>query len=178
MNRNIEIKAHLSDYQATFALVRGITKSEPVMLRQTDTYFKSPNGRLKLRTINQERSELIYYRRPDQTNPKASDYLLVQVPDPESMREILGLAFGIRGTVRKRRALFMIGPTRIHLDQVEGLGDFIEFEVVLPPHETAEEGIRIANELLDRLKINNGSLVSGSYIDLMDLPSAGRQDNH
>jgi len=78
-----------------------------------------------------DKGELIYYERADQEGPKHSEYHLARTHDPENLKTVLSMAFGIRGVVVKSRYLFMVGQTRIHLDDVEGLGQFIELEVVL-----------------------------------------------
>jgi predicted adenylyl cyclase CyaB len=170
MNRNIEIKARVEDLRKTRLLAEALSDSPPEVLVQEDVFFIAPNGRLKLRTINDSCSELIYYERSDETGPKSSEYILVPVPDPRLMRQLLTSALGVRGVVRKRRTLCMVGNTRIHLDEVEGLGDFLELEVVLQPGGSAEEGVKIAHELMRRLQVNDASLVAGAYIDL---PSTG-----
>ncbi len=166
MNRNIEIKARANNLKETLLLARGLSDSPPQVLVQEDVFFNSPSGRLKLRTINGASSELIYYERSNETGPKSSDYILAPVADPQLMRQVLASAYGIRGIVRKRRTLVMVGITRVHLDEVEGLGDFIELEVVLPADGSVEEGTRIARELMRKLKVDDASLLAGAYIDL------------
>jgi predicted adenylyl cyclase CyaB len=88
------------------------------------------------------------------------------VPDAAAMRRILESACGETGVVRKRRTLYLVGPTRIHLDEVEGLGHFIELEVVLSPAQCAEDGVQIARALMQKLKIEPDSLLAGAYLDL------------
>ncbi len=137
------------------------------MLVQEDVFFNASTGRLKLRAIDGESSELIYYERPNETGPKSCRYVRAAVPEPELMRDLLSRAYGIRGIVRKRRTLCLVGQTRIHLDEVEGLGDFVELEVVLAPGGSEDEGVRIARELMRRLQVDDGSLVAEAYIDLL-----------
>ncbi|MCP4814454.1 MAG: CYTH domain-containing protein [Planctomycetaceae bacterium] len=79
---------------------------------------------------------------------------------------------GIRGVVSKQRDLFMIGPTRIHLDQVADLGSFLELEVVLQPEQTLEQGQEVANMLMAELGIGADHLVSHAYIDLLEAREA------
>ncbi|MFY3653272.1 class IV adenylate cyclase, partial [Achromobacter xylosoxidans] len=86
---------------------------------------------------------------------------------PDTLRDALGLAYGVIGRVRKQRLLFMAGRTRIHLDRVEGLGEFLELEVVLRDGESAEAGMAEARELLASLRIAPEQLVSGAYLDLL-----------
>jgi len=171
MNRNIEIKARATNLADLLERAKKLTDTPPQVLMQEDVFFHTPNGRLKLRTINGTQSELIYYQRPDGTQPKDSQYLLLAVPDPQTAREILRRAYGIRGIVRKRRTLFLVGVTRIHIDEVEGLGEFVELEVVLPADWSAEAGVKIARDLMRQLNIEESSLVAGAYMDLLGAAS-------
>jgi predicted adenylyl cyclase CyaB len=110
---------------------------------------------------------LIFYRRLNQAGPKESFYVLSPTSSPETLRESLSLAYGQIGRIRKYRTLFQIGRTRVHLDRVEGLGHFIELEVVLVGDESPEQGIREASDLMDQLGIQPGQLIEGAYLDLM-----------
>jgi len=167
MNRNVEIKARIADLEQTLRLAEALSDSPPRTLVQEDIFFIAPGGRLKLRTIDGACSELIYYERPNETGPKSCQYIRAAVPEPGLMRDLLTRAYGVRGIVRKRRILCLVGQTRIHLDQVDGLGDFLELEVVMQPNESAEEGVRIAREIMCRLHVDDESLVSEAYIDLL-----------
>jgi predicted adenylyl cyclase CyaB len=93
------------------------------------------------------------------------------VKDPASLGAVLAAALGVRGVVRKRRRLYLIGRTRVHLDRVEGLGDFIELEVVLGEAEAVSRGEVVAAELADRLGIARSDLVRGAYLDLLVHPT-------
>jgi predicted adenylyl cyclase CyaB len=73
----------------------------------------------------------------------------------------------VRGIVRKQRALFLAGQTRIHLDEVEGLGSFVELEVVLQAHQSHADGVQIARGLMAKLEIQDSDLVEQGYIDLL-----------
>ena len=86
---------------------------------------------------------------------------------PEALKAILTTTLGVVGVVRKRRWLYMVGQTRVHLDRVEGLGEFVELEVVLHPDQPGEEGVAITQGLMARLGIAEGQLVDVAYIDLM-----------
>ena len=154
MARNIEIKARVAD-------------SGPVEIPQDDTFFRCDNGRLKLRAFADGRGELIFYRRPDADGPKVSFYVLSPTDSPDTLREALTLANGQEGRVVKHRTLFLVGRTRVHLDRVQGLGDFMELEVVLADGEDAEAGMREAHALMARLGIAQDALVQGAYHDLL-----------
>ena len=166
--RNIEIKARVSDMAALRSRVATVARTSSVLLRQTDTFFIVPQGRLKLREFEDGSGELICYERSDQAGPKESSYLRDECPEPKAMLEVLGRALGVRGIVEKRREVFLLGRTRIHLDEVRGLGSFLEIEVVLDDGEAPEEGVRVARELLATLQVQDSTLVEGAYIDLIE----------
>ena len=167
MPANIEIKAQITDREATSKLVERISDSGPESIYQEDTFFYSPKGRLKLRTYNDSSGELIYYERPDTREPGLSEYQRIDVIDPTHIKNCLSEIFGIQGTIRKQRILYMVGNTRIHLDKVDGLGDFVELEVVLEQDDSIEKGKRIVEKLMNQLEIEPRSLISCAYIDLL-----------
>jgi predicted adenylyl cyclase CyaB len=167
MARNIEIKAHVVDLSAVTARAAAIADEGPVEIRQDDTFFACERGRLKLRAFSAEEGELIFYRRTDQPGPKQSFYLRTPTASPDSLREALTLAYGEVGRVRKRRTLFMVGRTRIHLDEVEGLGEFLELEVVLRDGESQDVGVREAEDLMTRLQVQPSQLIDRAYVDLL-----------
>src|SRR3954469_23582604 len=164
MARNIEIKARIENVATLKPLVAELASEGPLEIAQDDTFFTCANGRLKLRAFSNDSGELIFYRRVNQTGPKESFYLRSPTASPETLRETLTLAYGQIGRVRKYRTLFLVGRTRVHLDRVEGLGHFLELEVVLEDDETTEAGIREAGELMDRLGIQPSQLIEGAYL--------------
>jgi predicted adenylyl cyclase CyaB len=166
MARNVEIKARVASLEALEARARAIATEGPVDLVQDDTFFACANGRLKLRQFADGRGELIHYVRADEAGPKASDYLIAAIAAPDALRETLSRAFGTVGRVRKARRLYITDRTRIHLDQVEELGSFVELEVVLRDGETAESGHAVAREIMALLDIAESQLVQGAYVDL------------
>ena len=165
--RNIEIKAHVSDTHRLRATVEGMSDTQAEVLNQQDVFFAVETGRLKLRIMGDGCGELIHYDRPDIGGPKVSHYLIAPTTAPEVLMTILSRVLPIVGTVRKQRLLYRVGQTRIHLDQVENLGDFVELEVVLRPDQTEEEGVSIAEYLMSRLEIPREQLVRKAYIDLL-----------
>ena len=168
MARNIEIKARVADLAALAASVAQIADGGPHEIFQDDTFFSCAAGRLKLRDFGNGTGELIYYRRPDQSGPKESYYLISPTSSPANLRETLTLANGITGRVIKRRTLYLIGRTRVHLDRVEDLGTFMELEVVMTDEQSVESATGIAQELMRRLDIDAASLVEGAYVDLLN----------
>jgi len=167
MARNVEIKARIESVESLLPRVQAIADSGPTEILQDDTFFHCPSGRLKLRAFSKMSGELIFYRRPDSAGPKESFYVISPTASPDTLREALSLAYGQAGRVRKHRTLFMVGRTRIHLDRVDALGDFLELEVVLTEGESTETGMGIADELLARLGISSNQLIEGAYVDLL-----------
>jgi adenylate cyclase class IV len=165
--RNIEIKARTGDLAAIRARAAALASGPAQVIDQTDTFFVVPNGRLKVRAFADGSGELIPYERANQHGPEESVYARVFSPDARALVDALSRALPVRGVVTKRREVLMIGRTRVHLDQVEGLGSFVELEVVLGAGEPAENGRREAAELLRALQIPEESLVAEAYIDLL-----------
>lgn len=166
MPRNIEIKAHIASVDALAPIVAALADQGPIEIIQDDTFFVCDAGRLKLRVLSKNAGDLIFYRRANQQGPKESFYLCSPTSAPETLRELLSLAYGQAGRVQKHRTLFIVGRTRVHLDRVVGLGHFLELEVVLEDHEPAEVGMREAHELMARLGVESSQLVEGAYVDL------------
>lgn len=170
MARNVEIKARIGNIDRIFPKAAAVADKGPSEIIQDDTFFTCENGRLKLRVLSPDRGELIFYQRADQKGPKESFYLISHTTSPEALRKSLAMAYGEAGRVRKTRTLFLIGRTRIHLDRVQGLGDFLELEVVLEENEDAAAGEAIARDLMQRLGILPEQLVVGAYVDLLAAP--------
>ena len=168
MAANIEIKARVKDFDRLARRAEALSDAPAVTLEQEDTFFNTPGGRLKLRVLAPDHGELIYYTRDDATGPKRSDYLISTTTEPEALKTVLSAAWGIRGVVRKQRLLYKVGNTRIHLDTVEGLGTFMELEVVLTAGQSEQQGFATAVELMARLGIADADLVDVAYIDLLD----------
>ena len=167
MARNIEIKARIAGIAALTERVAALADEGPTELTQDDTFFNCLSGRLKLRAFSGDRGELIFYRRADKEGPKESYYVRTPTTEPDTLRQTLALAYGEAGRVRKRRILFIVGRTRVHLDEVENLGQFLELEVVLREGEAAEAGVREAEELMERLGVKPSQLVDRAYVDLL-----------
>lgn len=165
MARNIEIKARIDSVEALLPRARALADGEAELIEQDDQFFSVPRGRLKLRRFADGSAELIHYHRPDGTEARASDYVRVPVPDPDALALALGRANGLDGRVRKQRWLLLAGQTRIHLDRVQGLGDFMELEVVLRDGQADEDGRRIAEDLMQALGLSGAERLTGSYLD-------------
>jgi len=172
MARNIEIKARIASVAQLLPHAQAVAGGgAPQLIEQDDTFFTVPQGRLKLRQFADGSAELIHYHRPDTGDAKASDYVRVAAPEPAALREALVRACGLRGRVQKRRWLLLAQngafQTRIHLDQVQGLGDFMELEVVLQDGQTDAQGAAVAEALMDALGLAEVPRLAGSYLDLL-----------
>ena len=167
MPANIEIKARVEDFEALKASATDLSDAAVQVIPQEDTFFNVPAGRLKLRILAPDLGYLIFYQRPDQEGPKRSDYSLAETHDPASLKLTLSQALGVRGVVRKTRFLYMIGQTRVHLDDVEGLGHFLELEVVLRDGQSDTDGQAIAESLMQELGVDPSALLEGAYMDLI-----------
>ncbi len=163
--RNIEAKFRLADFAAAERAAAGLGYVRRGVLRQRDTFFAVARGKLKLRE-EESGAALIYYQRGGRDALMVSDYEIVPVADGDRMRAILSDALGVLAEVRKERILLTRGNVRLHLDRVDGLGDFGEIEAVVGP-EADEVACRAAvDELLAALRIAPSALIEVSYFEL------------
>jgi len=167
MPRNIEIKARIASVEALLPRALALSDGPAVPIAQDDTFFPVPQGRLKLRQFADGSAELIQYERPDAAAAKASDYVRVAVAEPAALRVALARALGVLGRVRKQRLLVLVGQTRVHLDRVEGLGDFMELEVVLREDQSDAQGSAVAEDLMHALGLAQAPRLAGAYLDLL-----------
>jgi len=167
MPSNVEIKAAIKNHDTALAVAARLSDSGPEIIYQEDIFFRCEGARLKLRVFDRDRGELIRYQREDVAEARCSRYSIARTSDPHALLEILTDTLGRLGTVKKTRTLYRVSQTRIHIDQVEGLGDFLELEVVLRPGQSEAEGKEIATELLREFGIHQKELVAEAYIDLL-----------
>ena len=165
MPRNLELKARDRDPARSLGVCRELGAEDRGTLTQRDTYFAVPRGRLKLRE-EPGAATLIAYERPDLAGNKESRYRLVEVADPAGMLAALESTLGVVVVVSKTRRLFIHQNVRIHLDRVEGLGDFVEFEAVAAPDEDPSRFTGLLDDLRGRFGIRDEDLRRESYSDL------------
>jgi len=168
MPANIEIKARVRDFADIKLRAEKLSDTQVEVIPQKDTFFNVEKGRLKLRVLALDNAQLIFYTRPDQEGPKRSDYHIALTSDPENLKRVLELAYGIRGVVKKTRYLYLVGQTRVHLDDVDGLGQFMELEVVMREGQSDAEGQEIAETLMTSLGVERSDLLDGAYMDLLE----------
>jgi adenylate cyclase, class 2 len=122
---------------------------------------------LKLREEDGATPHLIAYERPDRTSSRESRYRIVEVAEPEELKEALASALGIEVVVAKERRLFLWRTVRIHLDMIDRLGSFIEFEAVAPTDSDLSYEEALVAELRRAFAIDESDLIDSSYSDLM-----------
>ena len=163
---NIEIKARCADPERVREVLRQRHARSAGTDHQVDTYFRVREGRLKLREGNIEKA-LIYYRRPDQAGPKQSDVVLYPVQHAAELHAVLAAALGELVTVDKRREIYYVGNVKVHIDQVEGLGGFVEIEAAGGEHADRDVLLRQCREYMEAFGIGDAELVAESYSDLL-----------
>jgi predicted adenylyl cyclase CyaB len=142
---------------------------------QTDTYFIVPNGRLKLREGNIE-NNLIYYERNNQAGPKSSHFNLVKIEDATGLKEVLTKSMGIKVVVAKKREIYYIDNVKFHIDEVPGLGSFVEIEAGNVIKDFSEKELKEQCDFyLKELRIKQEDLLISSYSDML-LNKAHRVD--
>jgi adenylate cyclase, class 2 len=167
LRHNLERKAPCADLGAARAALERLGARREGVQAQTDTYFPVRNGRLKLREIAGQEAVLIWYARPDDAAARLSTYHLVRVADPDSLRAALIAALGVRGEVHKRREVYHWHNVRVHLDEVRGLGKFVEFEAVLGASDDEATAHGRLRQLGEALGLRPEDEVALSYSDLL-----------
>jgi adenylate cyclase class IV len=188
--RNVELKVarDAESHARTRALALAAGATPAGLLRQTDTYFHTPRGRLKLRQISAaeqpERAVLIGYARGDVAGARESSYEIVAIEDAPGLIALLDATLGIRAQVIKRRELLLLRHTRIHLDTVERLGAFVELETLVGAASAGRDGMagtadaaagaRELREIAAVLDLPLDAGIPGSYADLLERTVHGR----
>lgn len=163
--RNIELKARLLDRPGAEQVCRDLGAAPRGDIQQVDTYFRVPEGRLKLRESEPGEDCLVFYRRPDVAAIKGCDYVLCTAD--QAMKRVLGAALGELAVVEKVRTVYLWHNVRIHLDRVGGLGDFIEFEAVLGGQHDDEDGEAKVSRLQEAFDIAREDLLDTSYLEMV-----------
>jgi predicted adenylyl cyclase CyaB len=164
---NVEIKARYNDT----AFLRDYLNRNAAEFKgideQTDTYFNVPKGRLKLRQGNIE-NNLIYYERDNHAGPKNSRFQLVAVPDAEKLKELLTNSLGVKIVVQKKREIYFIANVKFHIDEVPGLGAFMEIEASNKSADLPQEKLQEQCDFyMNELQVKNEDLISVSYSDML-----------
>lgn len=167
--KNIELKVKVGDRAAMVQLIRKLGAEKKGILRQMDTYFDAPNGRLKLREEKSRNdADLIFYSRPDKKASRLSEYDILKIAGAEvkQTKHFLEKSLSIKVIVKKERTLFIHRHTRIHLDRVSWLGDYLELETVMEKQPLAEAKKEHA-AIIEALGLDSCEKIPVSYSDLL-----------
>ena len=163
----VELKARYEDLGKARALLSGAERVGT--FRQVDTYFSLGDRRLKLRAVEGRRDgQLVYYERPDEGGVKESRVLLADLPDAGAVLDILRRTFPVKAEVRKTREIYRLEGVHVHLDSVEGLGKFIEFEKIVSSEAERAAGRTQLDSLVRYFQIDSEDLMASSYSDLLE----------
>lgn len=167
MPKNYEIKIPVKD-------IRGFEKAVRKLLRnkkhkhfielQKDIYYKIDEGRLKLRIINDEIGNLIYYNRKENNKKRVSDYIISATKNFKELDEILRKLFDIFIIVDKRREIYTFDNVRIHLDKVKKLGSFFEIEII---YDSLKEAKKKMNNFIKYFNLNANDFIKDSYSNML-----------
>lgn len=169
--QNVDFKAELRDPELARLVIPKLGGQLVATLNQSDTYFKVPDGRLKVRESDGEPTEWILYHRQDRPRPTISHFTIFS---PEMIRE----RYGTRDlhpwvTVKKQRTIYMLEQAHIHLDNVEGLGWFIEVDALVTPRQHVGRCHELIGKLRDKLGPALGGAIATSYADMIALELDG-----
>lgn len=159
MSQNIELKIKLETFNDIFNILKKYDVQKEAVLKQRDIYYKHNDGLLKLR-IYSTNGEMIYYKRDESAKDRVSNYQILNV-DPKEAEEFFKYIFETEVEVKKVRFLYLYKNTRIHLDEVEGLGKFLELETVVKG--STEGGIDEFNSVVELLRLDTSKQLKSSY---------------
>jgi predicted adenylyl cyclase CyaB len=163
---NLEIKVRTLDLDQVRSLAEAAGAKPAGVLEQEDIFYAAPKGLLKLRIIAGDHAELIAYERAVVAGSKVSDYTICKIGDPAALDQVLSRTLTRVGAVRKRRELWLLGGTRIHLDTVEGLGTFVELETEGNTRNDADTRREHAH-VLSVLQLDLADSLPGSYASML-----------
>jgi len=166
----VELKAKVDNLQSIRNKLVALNAKYIGIFCQTDIYFEVPKGRLKLRQINSEKTQLIYYERENISKPKRSNVSVMEISESKAFTALLKKILEVKTTVKKTREIYWHQRTQIHLDTVDPLGCYVEFERKTPSTlKEVEKNIKLLEKLMETLDINPENLEKLSYSDLVDL---------
>ncbi|MCB0281685.1 MAG: class IV adenylate cyclase [Calditrichae bacterium] len=168
MGKNIEIKAECTDPEKVESIIIEKGWKSGGVENQKDTFFNVPNGRLKLRETNENQAVLIPYFRPDMNTLRDSEYVLLKTDETRQALSILKKMFGIRWIVSKKRKIYFYDNIRIHLDEVDSLGSFIEFEGVISDDKMYNETQEKLEWLIELFEIAQEQIFKEAYVDMLE----------
>ncbi len=176
MCKQIDLKFRISDLAEMRQKLSALPVTGPTDLSFKEVFFHSKQGVLKLRILSETAGQLIYAYSHSATQQALTDYQLSLTDSPAVLQKILSETNGIKGCLTQKRRLYLYGRTRVHLDFVEGLGDFLELEVVLEQGENLLSGNNEVDYMMSRLGLTDKDLISGPYLELLENNSTYSQN--
>jgi len=167
MPKNYEIKTFVKSIENIRAAARKLVKNKAYKHYkefQKDIYYKTGKDRLKLRIINNETGNLIFYDRKERYNKRVSNYIISETKNFSELDEILKKLFNIFVVVDKEREIFIYDNIRIHLDKVKKLGSFLEIEII---YDSLKEAKKIMSELIEYFNLEEKDFIKESYSDIL-----------
>ncbi|MBY0312862.1 MAG: class IV adenylate cyclase [Phycisphaerales bacterium] len=168
--QNVEYKAELRDVALARTIAASIRAISVDTLRQTDTYYRVPDAKLKKRETEGQPTEWVFYSRANRTQSKLSNFTLY--PDSMARERFGSTELPVWVVVRKLRELWTYQGVRIHLDQVEGLGNFVEFEALICPERSMELAHQQVEFLRQSFGPAMGEPIACGYADLLEAERA------
>ncbi len=166
MAKNLEFKVRYRSLDLLLPKLADLKAKRQEVINQVDTYFHNPKGRLKLReTDTSDEGWLIYYERPNTLESRYSVYQLCKVDESSVLKELMTAALGVKTIIKKQRVLWMYQNTRIHLDTVEDLGEFVELETVYQGQSDADAN-QEHNHVKNTLGLETAEPIAVSYSEL------------
>lgn len=165
--QNVEFKSELRDPPLARAALTRLGATLAATLRQVDTYYRVPDGRLKKRETEGEPAEYIFYHRANLLRPKLSHFTIYTESEARKRFGLMPLPIWL--TISKVREVWMFKNARVHLDDVEHLGSYFEVEVLVTPDRHVGLCHMLASDIRQRLAPMLGENIAVSYADLMAL---------
>lgn len=164
---NIEIKAKVTNLEYARGVAYRLKTDYLGFLHQIDTYYNTKDGRLKFREINDKEFQLIPYKKDYSSGPMRSLYSVLPTDEPKVVKELLDQLLGTLFVIDKRREVFLVGNVRVHLDEVKGLGQFLEFEAVYSEDTAEAKAVEVqkVQELMQEFGVDRADLMDRSYVD-------------
>jgi len=170
LRSNVELKARIDDPLEAQEICRALGAEDHGEIKQVDTYFTLGRHRLKLREMSDGQSQLIGYSRPDTPEARKSQYRMAPVKAAKTVKSLLSRQWGVKAIVRKTRHLFIWQDrVRIHIDAVQGLGDFLEFEAIVDEENGYDEPAARLDvaRLQHDFALQPSDLIDSSYSNLI-----------
>jgi predicted adenylyl cyclase CyaB len=165
--QNLELKAHYEDDQQAVKRAQALNINREWTRTQVDTYYIVSDGKLKLRQVDGQQAELISYKRPEKANAKVSDYRLYHSKSGDVLHQVLSHVHEVDTQVVKQRTLYLWENVRIHIDRVESLGNFIEFEAVMSEQDDIKISQQRIDFLIEHFDIQPEHFIDTGYYELL-----------